>query len=180
MRRSNNTLLTILMLAALAMVMMVVGAPGLTGRNPPHDEASVAAMPYTLAGENEHWRAEYRVEAADPSASASADLPLAYQAVFTLTYLGDEADLAGADGCTVTFAPGTDYEAGDKRSAGEPGDFAAALTGRAPLWTLYYPEDTAVAGAIPPADGAYRVRVQVKGMEQGSAELTLVREEARP
>lgn len=178
--KRDNRLATVLALALLAMILMLTGAPGLVNRNPPHDEASTAAIPYTLAGQDEYWRAEYRIEAADPAADDTVSVDFAYQAVFTLAYLGDEADLAEAGSYTVTFAPGTDYEASGKMSRDEPGGFEDTLTGRTPLWTLYYPADPSVAGAIPPMDGSYRVRIQVGGMAHGSTDLTLTREEAQP
>ena len=93
--KRDNRLATVLALALLAMILMLTGAPGLVNRNPPHDEASTAAIPYTLAGQDEYWRAEYRIEAADPAADDTVSVDFAYQAVFTLAYLGDEADLAG-------------------------------------------------------------------------------------
>ena len=93
--KRDNRLATVLALALLAMILMLTGAPGLVNRNPPHDEASTAAIPYTLAGQDEYWRAEYRIEAADPAADDTVSVDFAYQAVFSLAYLGDEADLAG-------------------------------------------------------------------------------------
>lgn len=178
MKRSNNILGSILLLAVLVLVLALVGAPGLRPAAP-HDTASVAAMPYTLAGENALWRAEYRLEpAADEikAQTSQADIELVYQAVFTLTYLGDPADLAAATGYTVTFGKGTDYRAGGKMSRDEPGGLEDTLTGKTPLWTLYYPDDTTVAGAIPPIDGAYSVEIQLKGLKSASGTLTIQKE----
>lgn len=178
MTKKDNRLAIILALAMLAALLVLSGAPGLINRNPPHDAASVAAIPYTLAGENGLWRAEYRVESADPAADDINTLDFAYQAVFTLTYLGDAADLAAASGYTITFAPGTDYKAGAKMSRSEPGNLEDMLTGRTPVWTLYYPETTQAAGAIPPIGNHYDVQVHIDGMEGASGTLTLAQEDA--
>ena len=180
MSKRDNRLAVVLALGILAMLLAITGAPGLVNRNPPHDEASVAAMPYTLAGENGLWRAQYRVEAADPAVDDRLSVDLAYQAVFTLAYLGDEADLAGATGYTVTFAPGTDWEAAAKMGRDEPGSVQDMLLGRAPLWTMYYTADTQTAGPLPPVGGEYEVEIQVDGMEDGRATLSLAREEDAP
>lgn len=179
MKRSNNMLGGILLLAVLVLVLALVGAPGLRPADP-HDEASVAALPYTLAGENGLWRAEYRVGPADEAVKAQVDaeLELAYQARFTLTYLGDPADLDAAVGYTVTFGKGTDYRAGGKGSRSEPGGLGQELTGQTPLWTLYYPQDTSVAGAIPPVDGTYSVQIELKGLKTANATLTMTKEAA--
>ncbi len=177
MKKSNNMLAAILLLGVLAMVLALTGAPGLQ-RHKPHDEASVAAMPYTLAGENEHWRAEYRLEPADGDVQAQVDVELAYQAVFTLTYLGSPADLSGATGYTVTFAGGTDYKASGKQRGADAAALAGVCSGETPLWTLYYPADTSVAGAIPPMDGTYEVSVRIEGRKDLSGTLVLTKEDA--
>ncbi len=179
MKRSNNILGGIIVLAVLVMILVWVGAPGLRPADP-HDAASVAAMPYTLVGENELWRAEYRVGPADEEVKAQvqAGMELAYQAQFILTYLGDPADLDDAVSYAVTFGKGTDYKAGGKGSRSEPGGLVRELAGQMPLWTLYYPEDTSVAGAIPPLDGTYSVQIEVKGLKTASATLTMTKEAA--
>lgn len=177
MKRSNNILGGIVVLAVLVMVLVWVGAPGLRPADP-HDADSVAALPYTLVGENELWRAEYRLGPADEEVKTlvDAELELAYQAVFTLTYLGDSEDLNAAVGYTVTFGKNTDYKAGGKGSRSEPGGLTAELTGKTPIWTLYYPEDTSVAGAIPPLDGTYSVQIELKGLKTANATLTMTKE----
>lgn len=177
MKKSNNILAAILILGVLVLVLTLTGAPGLR-RNPPHDEASVAAMPYTLAGENEYWRAEYRLEPAAEEVQAQVDVELAYQAVFTLTYLGSPADLSGATGYTVAFAGGTDYKAGGKQRGADAAALAGVFSGETPLWTLYYPADTSVAGAIPPVDGTYEVSVKIAGRKDLSGTLFLTKEDA--
>ena len=177
MKRSNNILGGILVLAVLVMVLVGVGAPGLRP-TAPHDAASVAAMPYTLAGENGLWRAEYRVGPADEEVKAQvqAGMELAYQARLTLTYLGDPEDLDDAMSYAVTFGKGTDYKVAGKGSRSEPGGLLNELTGQTPLWTLYYPEDTSVAGAVPPVDGTYSLRIEIKGLKTADATLTMTKE----
>ena len=140
--------------------------------------AELEAEIYTLAGENEHWRAEYRLEPADGDVQAQVDVELAYQAVFTLTYLGSPADLSGATGYTVTFAGGTDYKASGKQRGADAAALAGVCSGETPLWTLYYPADTSVAGAIPPMDGTYEVSVRIEGRKDLSGTLVLTKEDA--
>ena len=67
-KSSTAQLLSFIFIVALIAVVVRLGAPGLQPEQP-HDAASVAAMPYTLAGQGETWRLTVRVETADEELS---------------------------------------------------------------------------------------------------------------
>ena len=68
-KSSTAQLLSFIFIVALIAVVVRLGAPGLQPEQP-HDAASVAAMPYTLAGQGETWRLTVRVETADEETAA--------------------------------------------------------------------------------------------------------------
>lgn len=176
-KSSTSQLLSFVFLVALIAVVVRLGAPGLAPKLP-HDEASVAAMPYAISGQSEAWRLTVRVEKADEQTAAPyqaaadelkdsddiigyeealAAVPL-YKAVFTLEYLGDDAGQIGS--VSLDFAPGTDYRAQIRRSRSDTSDLDSLITGQAPIMTLYYPQNVSIAGRIPPMGETYSARVK--------------------
>lgn len=192
-KSSTAQLLSFIFLVALIAVVVRLGAPGLQPEQP-HDAASVAAMPYTLAGQGETWRLTVRVETADEETAAPykaaaqelADSPdiigyeealaavPAYRATLTLEYLGDNA--SSIESVALDFAPHTDYRLEVRRSRADASDFDALITGAQPIMTVYYPENVELAGRIPPMDGHYTAQVRAGGA--GTDTLDLQKEAA--
>lgn len=175
MNRRQTGFASVVFLVLVLMVVVRTGAPGLMAAAEPkvHDAASVAALPYTLSGEDGRWLAEYRVSEADEALREQG----AYQAVLTLCYLGGEDGLAGVRACTVTFDAGGEHEMQVKLAQGGSRSVAECLTGRTPCWTAVFPEDASVAGGIPPVDGAYTLKIDAAGAGGVSDTLTLRLEE---
>lgn len=176
-KSSTAQLLSFVFLVVLIAVVVRLGAPGLAPEQP-HDEASIACMPYAVSGQGETWQLVVRVEKADEQTAAPyqaaadqlkgsddvigyeealAAVPL-YKAVFTLEYLGD--DMSQVDNVSLDFAPGTDYRAQIRRSRNDTVDFDGLITGRVPVMTLYYPQNVSIAGRIPPMGETYSARVR--------------------
>ena len=176
-KSSTSQLLSFVFLVVLIAVVVRLGAPGLTPEQP-HDEASIAAIPYTLSGQSDAWKLTVRVEKADEETAAPyqaaadelkdsddiigyeealAAVPL-YKAIFTVEYLGEDA--GQLSNISLDFAPDTDYRAQIRRTRNDTGDFDGLVLGQKPIMTLYYPQNVSIAGRIPPIGETYEARIK--------------------
>lgn len=186
-----------LMLAGLLTIsLLLTGCSAGGDESAEQDRKSLDAIPYTLYGENEYWTAAYTITAISEDEKQSQQQTLntikdrfggdsdayrqqqqyspVYTGVFSLTFKGDEAELASIKKYTITFAPGTDYQkiSAMQRNSGQAG-FDESLTGQSPLFTASFAEDASILEKIPPVDGAYKLTIKTDGYKDAAGTLTM-------
>lgn len=183
----------------LLSLLVFLSACGLTERQTIHDADSVAAVPYTLIGESEQWRATYRVDADVETEAAFYEKALdaaeknlgrdnstyqrmeqalpAYAGTLYLEYLGDTANLENIQSYFLTFAPGTEWE---QMVTMERQDLLTgledSLNGEMPLGRKLFAADASQTGSIPPVGRTYTLKVEISGVDGLSETLEMMRQ----
>ncbi|WP_195983943.1 hypothetical protein [Clostridium sp. D33t1_170424_F3] len=180
----------------LPLLLLFLPGCGLTERQTTHDAGSVAAIPYTLEGESEQWRATYRVDADVETEAAfykkalheaeknlGKDSPTyqrmeqalpAYAGTLYLEYLGDKANLDDMQSYFLTFASGTEWE--QMVTMERQDSFTGlqdSLNGKMPLGRKIFAADASQTGSIPPIGRTYTLKVEVSGADGLSETLDM-------
>lgn len=183
----------------LAVLVSFLTGCSLTERQTTHDADSIAAVPYTMIGESEQWRAAYRVDADVETEAAFYEKALdaaeknlgkdnstyqrmeqalpAYAGTLYLEYLGDTANLENIQSYFLTFAPGTEWE---QMVTMERQDLLTgledSLNGEMPLGRKLFAADASQTGSIPPVGRTYTLKVEIFGVDGLSDTLEMMRQ----